>query len=281
MKCLGIYKYLQESQWYCLWSIAIYFGFIAYEWPCTYKFSPMLQKNTLHLFYIDQTGNGAWRTNCCLFWELCRVWIKCRDFVNEVVRKVTNVLQICKVLEELSVGGLSVLFQLKCEIYLKCYSTHTIQLDLLMFSIMNTVNGVTWIFSSSGVQCFVALHFRPPSHLETLIQHHNITSWKTSILFFIIKPTRCTNFSNLFWNENLHVLDSSSVHHQELFTVYSAMVYVIQVCRQLLSRIRMELSVHKPVWHIPLLSVQWITPNYGERNCLKHVELHSKINLRN
>jgi len=32
---------------------------------------------------------------------------------------------------------------------------------------------------------------------------------------FIIKPTRCTNFTNLFWHENLHVSDSSSVHHQE------------------------------------------------------------------
>jgi hypothetical protein len=41
------------------------------------------------------------------------------------------------------------------------------------------------------------------------------------------------------------------------------MVYVIQVCRQLSSRTRRELrscskAVYKPVWHIPLLSVQWI-----------------------
>ena len=33
--------------------------------------------------------------------------------------------------------------------------------------------------------------------------------------FFIIKPTRCTNFTNLFWHETLHVSDSSSVHRQE------------------------------------------------------------------
>ena len=33
--------------------------------------------------------------------------------------------------------------------------------------------------------------------------------------FFIIKPTRYTNFTNLFWHETLHVSDSSSVHHQE------------------------------------------------------------------
>jgi hypothetical protein len=55
------------------------------------------------------------------------------------------------------------------------------------------------------------------------------------------KPTRCTNFSNLFWNETLHVSDISSVHHQD--TQHSTMVYVLQVYRQLSSsRIRMELQ---------------------------------------
>ena len=48
--------------------------------------------------------------------------------------------------------------------------------------------------------------------------------------FLIIKPTSWTNFSNLFWNETLHVSDSSSVHYQEFFTVHTTMVYVIQVC---------------------------------------------------
>ena len=47
--------------------------------------------------------------------------------------------------------------------------------------------------------------------------------------FLVIKPTRCTNFSNLFWNKTLHVSDSSSVHHQEFSTVHTAMVYVIEV----------------------------------------------------
>jgi len=32
------------------------------------------------------------------------------------------------------------------------------------------------------------------------------------------------------WNETLRVSDSSSVHHQEFFTVHTEMVYVIQVC---------------------------------------------------
>jgi len=92
-----------------------------------------------------------------------------------------------------------------------------------------------------------------------------------------------TNFSNYFWNETLHVSDSSSVHHQELFTVHTAMVYVIQVCWQLASRIRTDgpswscsQAVSRPVWHIPLLCVQWKTPDDGQRNCPKHVGFYSK-----
>ena len=40
-----------------------------------------------------------------------------------------------------------------------------------------------------------------------------------SYFVLIIKPTRSTNFLKY----------SSSVHHQEFFTVHTAMVYVIQV----------------------------------------------------
>jgi len=43
------------------------------------------------------------------------------------------------------------------------------------------------------------------------MSHLKIHTWH----FFTIKPTRCTNFTNLFWHETLHVSDSSSVHHQE------------------------------------------------------------------
>ena len=62
--------------------------------------------------------------------------------------------------------------------------------------------------------------------------------------FLIIKPTRRTHFSNLFWNETLNVSDSSSVHHHEFSTVHTAMVHVIQICWQLASRIRMEQQFH-------------------------------------
>jgi hypothetical protein len=37
----------------------------------------------------------------------------------------------------------------------------------------------------------------------------------TPVDFFIIKPNRCTNFTNLLWHETLHVSASSSAHHQE------------------------------------------------------------------
>jgi len=31
--------------------------------------------------------------------------------------------------------------------------------------------------------------------------------------FFIIKPTRCTNFTNFFWHETLHVSDRGNVRN--------------------------------------------------------------------
>ena len=33
--------------------------------------------------------------------------------------------------------------------------------------------------------------------------------------FFLMKPNKCTNFTNLFCHETLNVSDSSSVHHHE------------------------------------------------------------------
>jgi len=52
-------------------------------------------------------------------------------------------------------------------------------------------------------------------------------------------------------------------------------VYVIQFCWQLPSWSRSQ-AVGKPVWHMPLLRVQWKTPDDGQRNCPKHAEFYSK-----
>ena len=35
-------------------------------------------------------------------------------------------------------------------------------------------------------------------------------------------------------------------------------------------------AVSKPVWHIPLMCVQWKTPDNGQRNFPTHVEFYSK-----
>ena len=35
-------------------------------------------------------------------------------------------------------------------------------------------------------------------------------------------------------------------------------------------------AVSKPVWHTPLLCVQWKTADDGQRNCPKHVEFYSR-----
>jgi len=48
--------------------------------------------------------------------------------------------------------------------------------------------------------------------------------------FLIINKLDALISQIYFWNETLHESDSSSVHHQEFFTVHAAMVYVIQVC---------------------------------------------------
>ena len=51
---------------------------------------------------------------------------------------------------------------------------------------------------------------------------------KRVMRILVIKPTRCTNSQIYFWNKSLHVSDSLSVHHQEFFTVHTAMLCVIQ-----------------------------------------------------
>jgi len=50
-------------------------------------------------------------------------------------------------------------------------------------------------------------------------------------------------------SKTLDVSDSSSVHHQEFFTVHTAMVYVIQVNWQLANRIS-QLASFQQIWEI-------------------------------
>jgi len=76
----------------------------------------------------------------------------------------------------------------------------------------------------------------------------------TTIPYVIIKPTRCTNYSNLFlkWNSTCFgqfLCLSSGVFH----------------CTH-----------SNGICHTDLLCVQWLTPDDGQRNCPKHVEFHFK-----
>jgi len=54
--------------------------------------------------------------------------------------------------------------------------------------------------------------FRPNT---TIVYNLHHPSTATCFGFFVIKPTRCTNFTNMFCHGTLHVSDSSSVHHLE------------------------------------------------------------------
>ena len=77
--------------------------------------------------------------------------------------------------------------------------------------------------------------------------------------FFIIKPNRCINFTNLFWYETLHVSDSSSVHHQKFIhcTLSNGICHTAVEQDQDGTAVP-SWSCSTAVWHMPLLSVQWI-----------------------
>ena len=107
------------------------------------------------------------------------------------------------------------------------------------------------------------------SKITELLQHRWL---QNSIFILIIKLTRCTNFSNLFleWNSTCFgqfLCPSSGVFH---------CTHSNGVCHTVLQTAWEQDAVSKTVWHIPLLCVQWKTPDYGQRNCLKHTEFHSK-----
>ena len=111
---------------------------------------------------------------------------------------------------------------------------------------------------------------------------------RASWYMLIIKPNRCTNFSNLFleWNSTyfgqflcpssglFHCTHSDGICHTGLLTACkqdqdgtSSVLVPSWSCSQ---------DVSKSVWHIPVLCVQWKSPDDGQRNCPKHAEFHSK-----
>ena len=59
------------------------------------------------------------------------------------------------------------------------------------------------------------------------------------------------------------------------FSLYTQQWYMSYSLRAGSGRISSQ-AVSKPVWHIPLLCVQWKTPDDGQRKCPKHVQFYSK-----
>jgi hypothetical protein len=95
-------------------------------------------------------------------------------------------------------------------------------------------------FANLSLKFLMCLTSGPfPRHICSYLNTCRFTLLQAPSTVLIIKRTRCTNFSNLFWNETLHISGSSSIHNQEFCTVHTAMVYAIKVCWQLASRIRM------------------------------------------
>jgi hypothetical protein len=100
------------------------------------------------------------------------------------------------------------------------------------------------------------------------------------VKFLIIKPTRCTDFSNLFSERNStcfgqFLCPSSGVFH---CTHRNGVCHT--ACEQYQDGTEFhpdatrKLSVN--LYDILLLCVQWTPPDAGQRNCPKHVEFRSE-----
>jgi len=115
--------------------------------------------------------------------------------------------------------------------------------------------------------------------------------WRYTVCKWIVwvYPYSKTNQMHLFlifiFGMKLYLFRTVPMSVIRSFLLYTHQWYMSQVCWQLASRIRTEpvlswscsQTVYKPVWHIPLLCIEWKTPDDGQRNCPKHVEFHSKI----
>jgi len=72
----------------------------------------------------------------------------------------------------------------------------------------------------------------------------------------------------------LHV-SSTCAHHKEVKIALHSLWYHHNY-RCIGTSWSCSQAVSKPVWHAPLLCLQWKTPDDGQRNCPKHVDFYSK-----
>jgi len=101
---------------------------------------------------------------------------------------------------------------------MKLYMFRTVRLSIVrsLFTVHSAMIYVIHVCrqlsSRSICSCSKAVYKSSPTHVGmyfTFVSPCIVTN------FFVIKLTRCTNFTNLFCHETLHVSDSSSVHRQE------------------------------------------------------------------
>jgi len=71
----------------------------------------------------------------------------------------------------------------------------------------------------------------------------------------------------MFRTVPLSIIRSFSLYAQQWYMSYSLRAVPSWSCSQTISKL---------VWLIPLLCVQWKTPDDGQRNCPKHAETYSK-----
>jgi hypothetical protein len=77
----------------------------------------------------------------------------------------------------------------------------------------------------------------------------------------------------MFWTVPLSIIRKFSLYTQQWYVSYR---FVDSLQAGSVPSWSCLQAVSKPVWHIPLLCVQWKSPEDGQRNCLKHAEFHSK-----
>ena len=125
-----------------------------------------------------------------------------------------------------------------------------------------------WVFPMHVKTTFSSSSHEKSALLQkflVLLESPSGYSLLTAVTFLIIKPTRCTNFSNLF-------LDWKSTWFRQFLCPSSGVFHCTHsngICHTgLLTACEQD--------HIPLLCVQWKTPDDGQRNCPKHVEFQSK-----
>ena len=97
----------------------------------------------------------------------------------------------------------------------------------------------------------------------------------------ITKPTRCTNFSNVFFGIELCMFRTGFLSIISSLVLYNSNRYIRYMSYSLCWRDQdgtdpaSKQSAY-PVWHIPIAVIQYWTTDDGQKTSPKHVEFHSK-----